>query len=516
MMTASVKAKEAARELLGRYSVFWAVVSLLYTLVFVTIDFAGNPMTGFRGFMVLASQWCVVAFCSAGVIGLICAWRALFAVMFPLLVLFSAILSYFRLTMGIGLTPMAIELTVVNDVRTWSTVVSWQLVAVAVISVAVSLVPVIWRWRYVRTRRPLDWAVLSVFIIALPVGVVARIRPAVMSRMPYVFYYSLSQYLDNRRNVAEIRDSFDRVPAVAEDDSLDVVFVIGESLRSDHLQINGYGRPTTPGLAKERNLVSFPGMFTGPCFTHVSVPRIMTRADSLSPDRAYEEQSFISLFRKAGFRTLWISNQDVTDSYAYFMHETDSLIYANAGKSLYDYDKWMDIDILSHFRREGLRPGRNLTVIHSIGSHWWYKAHYDGKSARFLPDIDSRVVSELSREQMVNSYDNTIVETDRFLTGLIDMLRGRNAVLIYISDHGEALGEDGNYLHGDDYEPLHYPRAFVWWSDEYGRRHSGMIEALRGNAGGRHTTDEMFHSALDAGTVRTPALDPRQSFFRDE
>lgn len=502
----------------GYYPVFWIIITLIYSLVFITIDFSGNPVSSVKGFFVLASQWCTVALCSAGVIGLIGAWRLIFAIAFPILILCSTILSYFRLTMGIGLTPMGIELALVNNMATWSTVISRELIAVAIIATLISILPVIWRWRYVHPYKSLDYAVLSILIIALPVGIVPRINPAVMARMPYVFYSSTTQYLDNRKHITGHRDTFDRVPVsmTAPKDSIKVIVVIGESLRSDHLQLNGYSRPTTPKLAKEKNLISIPGMYTEPYFTHTSVPRIMTRADSINPDRAYKEQSFISLFRKAGYHTLWISNQDMSTSYAYFMHEADSLIYANSGKSFYDYDRWMDIDMLPHFNREALKHKLNLTVIHSIGSHWWYDAHYDTGCAPFHPTADSRIVSELSHEQMINSYDNTIVETDHFLSELIETIRNRNAILIFISDHGESLGENGIYLHAEDSPELHNPAAFVWWSDKYEHNYPHIIDALRKNAGNRHTTDKIFHSVLDAGQIQTPVHNPKQSFLNHE
>lgn len=500
----------------GSYLVFWLIISLLYALVFITIDFSGNPVSGIKGFLILASHWLIVTLCGFGAIGLICAWRSIFAITFPVLILCSTILSYYRLTMGLGLTPMSIELLAVNNVHTWATVISWQLIAVSILSLSLSVIIVIWRWKYVKPRNSLDLAVLSILIIAFPIGLTPRISPAVMARMPYIFYSAVSQYVGNRKSVTEHRDTFDRIDVSAPTDSLDVIVVIGESLRSDHLQLNGYNRFTTPRLIKEKNLVSLRGMYTEPYFTHTSVPRIMTRADSLNPDRAYEEQSFITLFRKAGFHTLWISNQDLTDSYVYFMHEADSLIYANSGKSLYDYDRWMDIDLLPHFQKEGLKHERNLVVIHSIGSHWWYDAHYDEASAHFHPTVDSRIISELSREQVINSYDNTIIETDRFLSRLIDMLRNRDAILIFISDHGEALGENGNYLHGEDYPELHNPAAFVWWSDRYETHHTDIIRALKNNSTGRHTTDEIFHSVLDAGMIRTSVYDSRKSFFSHE
>ena len=79
----------------------------------------------------------------------------------------------------------------------------------------------------------------------------------------------------------------------------------------------------------------------------------------------------------------------------------------------------------------------------------------------------------------MNSYDNTILYTDCFLHQLIEELRDEVAILIYLSDHGESLGENEKYLHAEDNEPLHYPAAFVWYSVKYENLFPQKIEAMK-------------------------------------
>lgn len=496
-----------------KYPVFWISISLVYSLIFSAIEFSEVPISGLSGFLNLCFQWATVAFCTLGVTGIICANRYVFSITFPLLTLVSTVLCYYKLTLGMSLTPMAIELAMVNDMKTWSEVISPLLISVSAFTLLLSGFPVWWRLKYVRNDHPIDYTFLSISIILIP-ACISRVKAPVTSRMPYVFYYAFSQYLDNKTAVEENRHTFDKVGASTPVDSLDVIVVIGESLRADHLQLNGYKRATTPLLAKEPNLVSLPEMYTEPYFTHLSVPRIMTRADSIYPDRAYNEQSFITLFKKAGFNTAWISNQDATETYSYFMHEADTLVYSNAAKSLYDFDKWLDMDILPSIDPILAKRKRNLIVIHTIGSHWWYKSHYDDQTAPFKPGIKSKIVSESTQQQMINSYDNTIVETDRFLSALISRLRAKKAIVIFISDHGEALGEEGNFLHGDDYPELHNPAAFVWWSDSYEILNKDKISNLKDNRNKEFWTDAIFHSVLDAANISTTPLDTKQSIFR--
>lgn len=500
------------------FGVFWLIIAILYASVFTLSEFSGNPVDSFHGFLTLATQFAVVAAASASLIGLLALNRWVFAFTFPILITLSATATYYRLTLGLSITPMALELTFVNDVNTWLTVVSWQLVVCDVLALAAGIAAAVIRFRNVRPSGRM-WIYGAVFLLGVltPTVLVRRLKAPVINRIPFSFGYSVAEYLNNKAIVAEERNTFDNTPASCGTDSITVLVVIGESLRPDHLDINGYGRQTLPHMSRERNLVSIPKMKTEECFTHVSVPRIVTRADSLHPERAYEEQSFITLFKKSGYRTIWISNQDATDTYVYFMHEADELEAVNSAKTSYSYDKWMDSDILpalDGFLSSG-NP-RKLAVLHTIGSHWWYRSHYPDSLAVYKPEINSRVVSELSHEQMVNSYDNTILATDLFLKNVTDRLRDINSVVIFISDHGESLGENGMYLHAEAYDILRPTACMIWYSDEFSRRYPEKVRNLRINAGKEYWTDNIFHTVLDAGDILTPELAPQMSILHNE
>ena len=115
---------------------------------------------------------------------------------------------------------------------------------------------------------------------------------------------------------------------------------------------------------------------------------------------------------------------------------------------------------------------------------------------------------------MINSYDNTIVETDRFIHQIIDGLRGSDAVLIYLSDHGESLGEDGYFLHGTDRSELHYPACFVWFSDGYKKKYPAKVDALKRNARRRLRTDFLFHSIIGAASIESVYKEESLDIFK--
>ena len=498
------------------FALFWVILSALYGVLCVGAEFAGSPLSGAKGLATLLVQWAVVAGAASAVIGLISLSRKVFAVLFPLLAVCSATAVYYRLTLGTALTANVIELAVVNDATTWFSLVSWQLVVLILATLIASAAMAVYRYRRVNAPKHAPvWAATFILAAVTPTCIIGRFHDPVVARMPYVFWYATADYLANRSSVAEERSTFGNTPVTSGSDSVTVVVVIGESLRADHLGLNGYARNTTPCLGADSTVVSLPNIYTEYFYTHTSVPHILTRADSVHPLRAFEEQSFITLLKRAGFHTAWLSNQDQVRTYAYFMHEADTLVRCNAHRNLYSYDKWLDSDMLPDFTRLlSADAARRLIVVHAIGSHWWYRSHYPDSLARFTPEINSRVVSELSREQMVNSYDNTVLATDAFLSSLTDGLRERNAILIYISDHGEALGENGNYLHAENFPELHNPACLVWYSPAYGRLFPEKISALNRNAHKRMSTDIIFHSVLDAAAVETPVTDGSLSIFR--
>lgn len=515
-MTASVK-----RNLLQRIPdvslwKFCAVVAAAYTVLFTTLEFVGVPVSDLYSLAATGVQWCVVALFTVALLMLLCSGKWLFALTFPLLLTVTSVLYYLHFTLGTRITATSIDIALCNNATMWWSVISPGLIAVFVISLAVGILTAVYRFTKVRQswRQSAAFAAVGVIGAFCPVLFIHRLAGPVGGRLPYSLYFAPKEYLANRRSVSEVRDTYASVPASASRPSPDVIVVLGESLRADHLPFNGYPRNTMPRLSRDTALISFPSVYTPYTYTDISLPRILTRADSLREDAAFEDQSFVSLFKKAGYRTAWIANQDLTRSYTYFAHECDTLLYSFDDGSLYSYKPWLDEDILPVFDSlTASLPARQprLAIIHTIGSHWWYPSHYRRNQAVFKPEIKHKDVGGLSAGALINSYDNTIIATDEFLSKLFLRLRSRNAVVIFISDHGEGLGEGGVWLHGSEAAPQHEPACLVWYSEAYARQFPEKVRALRENRLVPRDISAIFHTTLDLGGISTPAFDPRSS-----
>lgn len=492
---------------------FPVLLSLFYGIAFIFADFYNMPVAGMKDFVILALQWDVIVLATYGLLLLLSLNRYVFAVTFPLLTLACTVLTYFKYTVKVSLTASVWDLVLVNDFQTSMEVVSWALVVLVILSIALSLAVVYVRFRYIRYYHPVFWLIVALALVGFTNSYYPIQRP-VSYRMPYNIYYSFRDYQGIKRTISEHRPPFSR-KIKSDDDSVTVVFILGESLRSKNLPANGYGRNTTPRLLKEHNVVWLPNIHSPYGYTHTSVPYLLTRADRLHPERAYEERSFIDLFKAAGFKTSWIGNQESDPTFLYFMEEADTLTFVNGGKTVYSLDQWLDGNLLPPFRQQLDRDGgKKLFILHTIGSHWYYRSHYPDAFACWKPEIHSKIVSSNSHEQMVNSYDNTILYSDSIWEEIINSVRNNDAIVVYLSDHSECMGENGEYTHGGtEKEALHYPACWVWYSDRYAQKHGDKVRALRENSRRRYDSSFLFHSLLDAADLETPYLKRKFSIF---
>ena len=493
---------------------FVILITILYTVTFIFIDFSDSPINGFNDFLLIAFKGGFFVIATFVLLYFISVNRYLFFVLFPLLTVCCTALSYFKITLHVQLTQMVLDLAVVNDFRTSMEAISWQLISLLLLSLIISILISVYRFKQIKLKHQWIHLILS-GIVLFGLNYHEDIGLALSRHTPYSIYYSVSGYFENRRIISQERPVFGG-QNVCNSDSLTVVFVLGESLRAKNMQINGYDRPTTPYICQEHNLVSFTNIYSEYAYTHTSVPYILTRANHEKPDLGYQERSFISIMKQAGYHTAWLANQESINTYTYFMNECDSLVYISNGKSLFIFNKWLDEDIIPHYKHLlNLPYKRNFLLVHTVGSHWYYNNHYPDSFMRYKPVIKSKVISSNTHEEMVNAYDNTIIYSDYIWHQLIEELRDRNAILVYLADHSENMGEDGHYAHGDgDWPAQHNPGCFVWYSDKYQASFPDKIEALKRNKDKNYNTSFLFHSILDASDIKSSYINQAENIFR--
>lgn len=301
-----------------------------------------------------------------------------------------------------------------------------------------------------------------------------------------------------------------------------LLLVVGETARARNWGLNGYARPTTPLLAHwqaEGDLFNFSRVRSCGTNTQVSVPCMfspLTRAQG--GDRPAVHENLLDVLQRAGLAVMWIDNQAGCKGVC---ARIPAVSTANATlPGLCEAGECFDEAMLAGLdeRMAALEPGRRargvVLVMHQMGSHGpAYHRRSPPDRKPFQPECTSSRLSDCPAGQLMNAYDNTIVATDRFLDAALRWLKSRSdagthdTALVYLSDHGESLGEDGLYLHGIPYsiapsEQTHVP-MIAWMSPGMRERRAISADCLRKRAAEPLSHDHLFHSVLGLMDIRT-------------
>ncbi len=297
-----------------------------------------------------------------------------------------------------------------------------------------------------------------------------------------------------------------------------VIMVVGEAARADHFSLNGYQRETNPTLAHE-DIVNFPQMYSCGTSTAYSVPcmfSVYTR-DTYSYKKAISTENVIDVLKHTGkVALLWRDNNSDSKGVALRIPHED-----------YRTPKQNTICVEGECRDIGMlvglddfiakHPGKDiLIVLHQMGNHGpaYYK-RYTKDFEKYTPVCKSSQLEECKREEIVNAYDNALRYTDNFLAKTIDLLkhyddRYRTAML-YMSDHGESLGEKGIYLHGLPYfmapDAQKHIGALFWFGK--GFRDDPRIKSLAAKHTHHFSHDNLFHTLLGLFDVKTKVYDKK-------
>jgi lipid A ethanolaminephosphotransferase len=300
------------------------------------------------------------------------------------------------------------------------------------------------------------------------------------------------------------------------------VLVVGETARAQNFALNGYGRATTPRLAG-LDVINFPHAQACGTSTEVSLPCMFSPFGRRHYDeeKILSHESLLHVLARAGFKVLWRDNQSgckgVCDGLP-----AEQLDHAHVD-ALCAEGQCLDEVLLQGIQGLARDTHGNLfLVLHQLGSHGpAYFKRYPALFKRFTPACENEDLRRCTQAEIVNAYDNSLLYTDFFLARLIEFLDGAQAThdtaMLYVSDHGESLGETGLYLHGvpQSIAPdvqRHVPFV-MWLSAAFQRDFRVGGRCMRERAGQPVSHDNLFHSLLGVLDVETAAYDPAMDLF---
>ena len=296
-----------------------------------------------------------------------------------------------------------------------------------------------------------------------------------------------------------------------------LVFVLGETVRAQNWGLDGYVRQTTPRLASMDDVINFPDVESCGTSTAVSVPCMFSPYGRHAYDgpSIHRHQSLLHVLQRAGVQVLWRDNQSgckrVCDGLAF-----ESVANAT-DPALCNGERCFDEILLQGLSARIVPDGRDrIVVLHMLGNHGpAYSQRYPPAFRRYAPTCDTEQLGDCSRRQVVDSYDNAVLYTDHVLGRAIDLLRGQagyDTALVYVSDHGESLGENGLFLHGvpraiAPSQQTHVPMV-MWFSPGFVRGQGLDLPCMRQVAEAPASHDNLFPTILGMFGVRTAVYDP--------
>ncbi len=305
-------------------------------------------------------------------------------------------------------------------------------------------------------------------------------------------------------------------------DPLTVVLVIGESMRGDINSLNGYSSYNNMPLMSSRpHLVSFPKATASATTTRLALPYMLTNAVPPDFEKAMGTKGVISVFKKLGFKTSWIGNQGLfgfyDSNYASNALEADFILSNNDIRIHLNKKLVYDEELLPYIRsRLNEVKSNHLLVVHLLGSHWHFSNRYPASFGhKFTPICDASAVSECTNQELLNSYHNTVAYTDYVLSLILQELADKNAILLYASDHGFSLNEQG--LFGNAYEGPNVPKEqlsiemFSWVSDQFLKNNKKSYSNMLKHKNRDISHDYIFHSLLDCSGVKAEFVEPSLS-----
>lgn len=294
--------------------------------------------------------------------------------------------------------------------------------------------------------------------------------------------------------------------------------VVGETARAANFRLGGYSRQTNPRLSAVDDLVYFDRATSCGTSTAVSVPCMFSHAGRARFDvgaaRGYT--NLLDSLVKAGFDVQWRDNNAGCKGVCARIPRIDYTPARNGGQhcpNSYCYDAVMlaDLDVtLRSIKKD------TAIVFHQIGSHGpAYAERYPAEFEVFKPACRTNQLQSCTQEELVNAYDNTILYTDYIVSQQIALLRAAEdrveSMLLYVSDHGESLGEGGIYLHGMPYSfapDTQKQVPFMIWTSHGYARHVGLnTRCLRAAAHAAVSHDNIYHTILGAALVRNALYD---------
>ncbi|MBK0090678.1 phosphoethanolamine transferase EptA [Erwinia sp. S59] len=472
------------------------------------------------------------------------AWPYVRKPLLILLVLVSAAANYFMHSFGTVIDTNMIENVFESDAQEAGALISssyvvWMILMGLVPVAAICMVRIKtgqrWWWSLLQRLAGALGAILLILLMAVLFykdyaslirnnkGLVKMITPA--NIVSGTGHYVDQRYLQGSQALVKIGQDAKKGPLIAaEPKKTLVVLVVGETGRAENFSLGGYARETNPELKKQQ-VIYYPDASSCGTETAISVPCMFSNMprEHYDANLAHHQEGVLDILAHAGVSVLWRENDGGCKGACDRVPHTDMTKW---NLSQYCHDGFCLDDVLLHRFDHYVDSLHNdgIIVLHQMGSHGpAYYQRYPAEFRRFTPTCDSNQIQDCDHQALVNTYDNSLLYTDDMVSRTIDKLKALsdrfNVALVYLSDHGESLGEHGMYLHGAPYlfapsQQTHIP-LLMWMSPGYASAFNINESCLRQQAASEKVSqDNLFHTVLGMFNIQTQEYQPQLDMIR--
>lgn len=328
-------------------------------------------------------------------------------------------------------------------------------------------------------------------------------------------YYIMRQASEKINKIVNLTDQLSSSVAYGSGSNTTIVLVIGESHSTAHTSLYGYEKETYPHLKQleeQDSLLAFTDVITIGDHTHT----VMYSLFSLSRRKENFEKYplFPAIFRAAGYKTILYDNQYLCGIGVSILgnERLSKQNFEIRNTRYYEYDGDM-IDDLPEI------DSRTLLICHLNGQHYIY-------SSKYPQSFDYFKASEYTNKNdkqnaIIAQYDNASLYNDFVIHSLIKKLKDKDVIVVYLSDHGEEVYEDGKsighgYAEASHNIDLQIKVPFlIWASDSYRANNPNMWNLLKKKQDIPICTDDISHVLINLSGIETTWFDPMRSFFNE-
>lgn len=289
------------------------------------------------------------------------------------------------------------------------------------------------------------------------------------------------------------------------------------------MSLYGYGVKNTPlleGLEASGNLIKFGDTISPYGTTNQVLMRLLNFSDYESERKRawFRNLSIIDMFKLSGYRTFWISNQEAFGAHALSAKSAADRADAESFLSksnLYETVRIKPDGVLLPLINQAKagQSERNFYVIHLIGSHMDYSLRYPEGFGKFsAADVKAKLTSK--QKDVVAYYDNSVLYNDFVINEIFKIFSGDDSLIVYLSDHGENLYENGRLGHGMESRfTYEIPLLFIA-SREFLSDHATLWQRLAAAKDKPFMSDDLAHLLADIIGVAPLEFDERKSPIR--